>query len=224
MIDVISATRQTEQAFWAGSALGLSLLRLHQDGRFRARVAFENQDGLPVVYNRGLQADDCAEICLFVHDDVWLDDCHLADRLIDGLSRYDVIGVAGNRRRVAGQPAWAFVNGQFQWDDREHLSGSVGHGQAPFGKVSRYGPSPADCELLDGVLLAARTSTLRQRGVLFDPRFRFHFYDLDFCRTARQRDLRVGSWPISITHQSGGAFGTLSWREGWQTYLGKWGD
>jgi GT2 family glycosyltransferase len=83
---------------------------------------------------------------------------------------------------------------------------------------------PADCELLDGVFLAARKSALTAKGVLFDPRFDFHFYDMDFCRSARQRGLRLGTWPIGLTHQSGGAFGTEKWNDKYQAYLKKWGD
>ena len=108
--------------------------------------------------------------------------------------------------------------------DATQLSGAVAHGKMPFGGIQVYGAAPAECELLDGVLLAARKSVLAGRGVSFDPRFDFHFYDLDFCRTARGRGLRLGTWPICLTHQSGGAFGTESWKQGYQKYLEKWGD
>jgi len=84
------------------------------------------------------------------------------------------------------------------------------------------GPAPAECELLDGVFLAVKKSVLRARGVRFDPAFPFHFYDLDFCRTARQQGLRLGTWPICITHQSNGGFETAQWNAGYQAYLAKW--
>jgi GT2 family glycosyltransferase len=60
--------------------------------------------------------------------------------------------------------------------------------------------------------------------VAFDTRFGFHFYDLDFCRTARAQGLRLGTWPIAITHQSGGAFADPRWQSGLQIYLDKWQD
>jgi len=131
---------------------------------------------------------------------------------------------AGNRRRVPGQPGWAFVDAKFSWDERANLSGSVGHGKTPFGAVSHFGPAPADCELLDGVLLAARADALRQSGVRFDERFAFHFYDLDFCRSLRQQGLRIGTWPLAVTHQSGGAFGTPAWQQAHRSYQDKWPD
>ncbi len=226
MIEVVSATRLSESDFWGRSALGLSLKRLAWDKRLIPAIAFANQRGLPEVFNERLHARSGSEYLLFVHDDVWLDDYFLADRVIDGLGAFDVIGVAGNRRRVPGQPAWAFVGrnaeGRFIWDDKEFLSGAVAHGAKPFGAISMFGKAPAECELLDGVFLAARRSILHAHGLRFDPSFDFHFYDLDLCRSARAAGLRLGTWPVAMTHQSGGAFGSAGWLQGLKKYLAKW--
>lgn len=224
MISVISATRHSENEFWNSSALGISLRRLAHDERLLPRISFENRRGLPEVYNAHLAANDCQELVVLVHDDVWIDDYFLADRVIEGLRHFDVLGVAGNRRRVENQPAWAFTNTQLTWDQRVYLSGTVAHGQQPFGMPGYFGPVPLECELLDGVFLATKKSTLINNDVRFDPRFDFHFYDLDFCRSARQRGLRLGTWPICLTHQSGGAFGTPAWLDKLRDYLDKWGN
>jgi len=224
MIEIVSATRLAETEFWNKSALGLSLRRLKRDARLVARVAFENARGLPEIYNARIDAPDAPDLLVFVHDDVWIDDYFLAERVTDALKAYDLIGVAGNRRRVPGQPAWAFVDARFTWDAKENLSGAVAHGRNPFGAISFFGPAPADCELLDGVLLAARRSRLAAAGVRFDPRFAFHFYDMDLCRSARAKGLRLGSWPICLTHQSGGAFGSDAWQAQYRAYLEKWTD
>jgi GT2 family glycosyltransferase len=224
MIEIVSATRLPEDAFWQKSALGVSLRRLKKDTRLVARLSFANRQGLPDIYNARILAPDSQDLLVFMHDDVWIDDCFLADRVIDGLQQYDVIGVAGNRRRLPRQPAWAFVDARFSWDDKANLSGAVAHGKNPFGAISFFGPTPSDCELLDGVLLAARKSALQAAGVRFDPRFEFHFYDMDFCRSARQQGLRLGTWPIGLTHQSGGAFGSEGWNEKYRQYLEKWND
>jgi GT2 family glycosyltransferase len=224
MIEIVSATRLPEDAFWQKSALGVSLRRLKKDTRLVARLSFANRQGLPDIYNARILAPDSQDLLVFMHDDVWIDDCFLADRVIDGLQQYDVIGVAGNRRRLPRQPAWAFVDARFSWDDKANLSGAVAHGKNPFGAISFFGPTPSDCELLDGVLLAARKSALQAAGVRFDPRFEFHFYDMDFCRSARQQGLRLGTWPIGLTHQSGGAFGSEGWNEKYRQYLEKWID
>lgn len=224
MIDIVSATRLSEIDFWNKSPLGISLRRLAHDRRLVARLTFANRRGLPEIYNTRISAGDSSDMLVFVHDDVWIDDYFLADRVIEGLRNYDVIGVAGNRRKVQHQPAWAFVDTKFTWDDRAHLTGSVAHGGHPFGPISYFGAVPADCELLDGVFLAANTATLKENKVFFDPRFEFHFYDMDFCRSARQCGLRLGTWPICLTHQSGGAFGTQPWKQKYRAYIEKWGN
>ena len=224
MIDIVSATRLSESKFWDSSALGLSLRRLRHDDRFVTHPAFSNRLSLPEIYNARISAEGSSDILVFVHDDVWIDDYFIADRVIEGLRNYDVIGVAGNRRRAHNQPSWAYTDTNFRWDDRAYLTGSIAHGKHPFGAVSYFGIAPAECELLDGVFLAARTATLRASGVFFDSRFDFHLYDMDFCRSARQQRLRLGTWPICLTHQSGGALRTQLWSHNYRAYIEKWGS
>lgn len=225
MIEIVSATRLSEEEFWRGSALGVSLRRLASDGRLTPQVTFANGTGLPAIYNARITAQNPANILVFVHDDVWLDDYFLADRVVAGLESFDVIGIAGNRRRVSGQRAWHFVAAPGQPQDQASLSGAIAHGRNPFGRVSTFGPLPAECELLDGVFLAARLRSLLDRSVRFDPVFDFHFYDLDFCRSARRAGLRLGTWPVCMTHQSNGqAFESPAWMNAYAKYLKKWGD
>ncbi len=223
MIEIVSATRLSKKEFWNTSALGLSLKRIAHDKRLVWRLHFENRFGLPKIYNDRILAQDAHAITVFAHDDIGIDDDCLADRIIEGLNHYDVIGVAGNRRRIDNQPAWIFAEA-LGLHDHNFLSGSIGHGKQPFGSISTYGDAPAECELLDGVFLAAKTSTLREKEVLFDPRFDFHFYDMDFCRRARQRKLSLGTWPIALTHQSQGAFGAPNWKQKYRAYIEKWGS
>ncbi|EUJ09242.1 putative O-linked N-acetylglucosamine transferase, SPINDLY family [Methylophilaceae bacterium 11] len=222
-VEVISATRMTEQAFWQASALGQSLkTHMANDSRIAVRVAYENSRGLPEIFNTCIaQADDDA-VLVFVHDDVWLDQPDFVDAVLAGLNQFDVIGVAGNKRRLPKQPAWPFINTQFVWDDHKYLSGKVGHGEHANGEVSDYGAVPAACELMDGVFFATKKATLAKHQVAFDTQFDFHFYDLDFCRSARNAGMTLGTWHIQLTHQSGGAFGSESWQRHYQGYLQKW--
>jgi GT2 family glycosyltransferase len=222
-IEIVSATRLSENDFYNKSALGISLRRLGFDRRLVPRITFNNQCGLPGIYNESISAADNDSLLTFIHDDVWIDDYFLADRVIDGLQKYDVIGVAGNRRRVKNQPSWFFKD-TITPDGSSNVTGSVAHGKTPFGPVSFFGPVPTDCELLDGVFIAAKKSILVSKGVKFDPRFDFHFYDLDFCRSARACGLRLGTWSICLTHQSGGAYGSKQWTESYHAYMEKWHD
>jgi hypothetical protein len=224
MLEIISATRLSESDFWSKSALGYSLRRLQHDTRLKAHVAYANTRGLPEIFNERIRAADGGDILVFIHDDVWIDDSFFGDRIVEGCNAFDVIGIAGNRRRVPNQPAWAFVDTNFVWDDKTNLSGAIAHGPQPFGDISYFGTVPGECELLDGVFLAARKSVLTASGVLFDSRFDFHFYDMDFCRSAREKKLRLATWPVCLTHQSGGAFGTQKWIDKYQVYRQKWGN
>jgi GT2 family glycosyltransferase len=223
MIDVVSATRLSAAEFDARAPLALSLRRLDRDPRLTRRIAFDNQFGLPEIYNRAVEANDGGDILVFVHDDVWLEDFYFSDRVLEGLKVFDVIGVAGNTRRLPGQDSWARSRDDSRLD-LPHLRGAIAHGEGPLGKVGFYGPIVGEVELLDGVFLAARRDVLLKNGIRFDRRFAFHFYDLDFCRTARSKGLRLGTWPISMTHRSTGSPNSSAWVEGRTAYFAKWGD
>ncbi len=222
MIEIVSATRLPESSFWKEAPLGMSLIRLGFDTRLKHYIAFNNQRGLPELYNSRILSPESPEVLIFMHDDVWIDDFFLVDHVMQGLKVYDIIGVAGNKRLVSMHPSWAFVDDKFTWDKKNNLSGAVAHGSLPFGPVSYYGKVPADCELLDGVFLAVWKSKLNTSEIYFDTTFDFHFYDLDFCRTARTKGLRIGTWHVSITHSSEGSFGSAGWVAKKDAYRRKW--
>ena len=222
---IVTATRKSPALFEDTTLLGRSIRRLISDGRIEVRVAADNRQGLPGVYNEQISGENRGKMLLFLHDDVWLDDCFVYERLAEALGAFDVVGIAGNQRRVPLQPAWNFVSEQpFQWDEPGNLSGVVGHGANPGGELSRYGLPGQACRLLDGVFLAARCDILLSSGVRFDERFTFDFYDLDFCRTAEAAGLSLGTRPIAVTHDSSGKFGSPAWHAGLRTYREKWAD
>lgn len=225
-VRIVCATRRTREAFFEQTLLGRSLGLLRGMGRIELSLAAENTLGLPTLYNRAIDlAATRPALLVFVHDDVMLCDFHWVRRLREGLGRFDLIGLAGNRRRVPRQPAWAFVDTRLTWDAREHLSGVVGHGDRfPPSNLSVFGPTGVPVKLLDGLLLAAHSTTLQRSGLRFDERFAFHFYDLDFCRSAEQLGLTMGTWPVSVVHASGGNFRSAAWQDGYARYLEKWGE
>lgn len=227
MIEFVSATRLTREEFWKTSALGISLKRIEADPRFAPRIAFENRLGLPEVYNARIDAPDSEhDILVFLHDDIWLDNFSICDQLVEALDEFEVLGVVGNKRRVAKAPSWCFLrieNQELIAEDPENLSGAVALGPDPCGRLERFGDAPAACELLDGLFMAARRSVLLAHGVRFDPRFRFHFYDMDFCRASRKAGLAIGTWPIALTHQSErGGYDAPGFIQGYYDYLEKW--
>ena len=220
---IVSATRSDEQTFKT-VALGKSLSVFGSNFPIETRIFYSNRNGLPVCYNQAIrESSNPEQILIFVHDDVHLLDFFWMDHLMMGLSSFDIVGVCGNRRRVPRQPGWPFVDDdKFAWDTADNVSGIVGHGKEfPF-ELSLYGAPMQQCKLLDGVFLAARAKTLN--NLFFDERFKFDFYDMDFCRQAELKNLRLGTVPISIAHESVGKFGTPSWRESYELYLAKWGS
>lgn len=221
-ICLVAGTRSTRDNFWNSAPLGKTMPKWN---RFDVEVLYDNQEGLPEIYNKSILKFPDSDIYIFIHDDVWIKDALFLDKIIYALTTdYDVIGVAGNTRISPKQPAWLFKeikNNQFIWDS-EYLSGSVGHGNLRSSTVSEYGPTPRQCALLDGVFLACSGVAIRRKNIRFDERFDFHFYDLDFCRAAEKKGLILGTWPIDLIHESSGAFGTSKWYENYQKYLKKW--
>ena len=224
---MVCATRRAEADFWAEAPLGRSMEFIAHQRQVGLSLYLDNHVGLPQVYNQVIARAEDDALLVFAHDDVWLQDIFWVARLARALETWDVVGVAGNTRRQPGQVSWRHQqnsSGALVPDDG-HLSGVVGYGPFPFrGEVLDYGPVPAACELLDGMLLAVRKSTLTRHGLAFDPQFQFDFHDLDFCRSARQRGLRLGTCRLSVTHQSAGRIGSPEWLAMREAYLRKWGD
>ena len=224
-IRLVCGTRHSDATFAAQSALGRSL-KLYDHQPPQQLVLFDNNSkGLSTIYNRAIEhARENPAILVFIHDDISICDFFWADRIDEAAKRFDVVGLAGNTRRMPRQPSWAFTP-EMQWDRREFLSGVVGHGKGfPCDVVSRFGPSGQACKLLDGLMLVADSERLIESGLRFDEQFDFHFYDLDFCRQAELKGLTMGTWPISVVHESGGAFGSPSWRAAYERYLRKYGE
>lgn len=220
----VAATRMREEEFWQKSLLGKRLKEWRDMPRLKTRIAFENRRGLPAVYNEAIASADASDVLVFIHDDAWLLHKDALAEIWRSLRSFDVVGIAGNTRRMPGQFAWYLrqLPGGTPVLDMPHLSGAVHYGQVFKTELNQFGPWPAACELLDGVFLAARASTLRRTGLHFDERFDFHFYDLDFSRTARQDGLKVGTWPIHLLHASKGNLGDPKWKANWERYLEKW--
>lgn len=220
----VAATRLREEDFWQKSLLGKRLKDLRNQPRIKIRIAFENRRGLPSVYNEAIAAADSSDVLVFIHDDAWLINNDSLNEIFRGLRKFDVLGIAGNTRRIAGQSTW-YLRQLPQGGvalDVPFLSGAVYYGQIFKTELNQFGPWPAACELLDGVLLAARASKLRRTGLRFDERYDFHFYDLDFSRAARTLRMKIGTWPIHLLHGSKGNPGDERWKKNLQLYMEKW--
>jgi GT2 family glycosyltransferase len=221
-IRLVVASRYSREEFLNNSALGQNRLILSRNN-IEVRLFPNNQQGLSKVYNQAIRESEVdPAVLVFIHDDLWITDCFIRQRLLDGLEQFHLIGLAGSTKRESGQPSWFFKSQTFQKVPATELSGTVGHGNAfPPTNVSVYGPSPKPVKLLDGLFLACKSKTLFANNIKFDERFDFHFYDMDLCRQFEAMSLKMGTWPISTVHQSGGKF-SVEWRKNYLKYISKW--
>jgi GT2 family glycosyltransferase len=242
-IRLVTATRLSRERFWKESLLGQSLRLFPKELMPELAIVFDNEwpntRGLPEIYNAAIESADKNTFLLFVHDDVFIHDVFLGHRLNEAMMGADVVGLAGSRSSDPRQPSWLLkFNAEldavaWQQDPDIALSGAVSHMRTtqldegerlppPEPHLSIYGETPAECHLLDGLFLAAKAWQLKNTGLRFDPRFAFHLYDLDFCRSARKVGLKLGTWPILVTHASPGNFQSDAFKEGARRYLSKW--
>lgn len=224
-VKFVVATRASAADFYEKTATGRSL-RLYNFPFMEVRLFAGNTTGLPKLYNSVIR--DCVNdpsVLIFAHDDLHILDFYWIDQIFNALKRFQIVGLAGNTRRLPRQPSWAFIDDKGTWDAQEFLSGVVGHGTGfPPENLGIFGPVGLQVKLMDGLFLAADSTTFTSTGLSFDERFDFHFYDMDLCRQAEQKNITCGTWPVSLIHESGGNFVSKAWNDAYATYLAKWGD
>ena len=223
-IRIICATKCSESDF-SNTYTGVSLNSFSKISEFELRVFTENKKGLSEVYNIAIEeAINSPAILVFIHDDVLISDYFWSSRIINSLKYFDVVGVVGNTQRISKQPGWIMLDLEGNIAEKSLLSGSIGQGNSfPPNQLDYFGPAGLECKLMDGVFLAASSKTLLENKLRFDPQFKFHFYDIDFCRSVEQAGLKMGTTDISLLHQSYGQL-TTEWLDSYKLYLEKWVD
>jgi protein O-GlcNAc transferase len=189
--------------------------------------------GISEHYNKCIEAliranADPETIIIFSHDDVYIHDWNIGLHLAEGLRRFELLGPIGCQKALSNQPGWASTLNErgrhmFLGFEKIRPSGSINHCDYLRIIPEVFLPIGVSCDLLDGCFMAIRLRTLlKYPNLRFDQQFRFHCYDSDFCRQALQLGLRVGSWPIHISHQSGGSFRD-EWAKAAMLFQKKWG-
>ena len=163
---LMAATRLDAETFARDSPLGRSLALPAHAGLERC-LSFDNSAPLAHTYNRGLAEAHDDSLVVFRHDDLWLGEAPLEPALGEALTRFDLVGVAGNGWRVSLQQAWWLDPQTGTWD-HPHLVGQLRHGDPESSLLNTYGPTPAPAALLDGVFLAGRAAVLHRAGLAFD--------------------------------------------------------
>jgi GT2 family glycosyltransferase len=222
---VVCATRLPREKFLSQTQTGRSIESFISSSKVEVRLYADNFNGLSYVYNQAIEESlESPAILVFMHDDILITDYFYEKRIREGLKQFDIIGLAGNKRRIARQAGWRTLNLDGDLDIDENLSGAIGHGPSfPPQFLYTFGPTEVECKLMDGLFLAADSQTLKETGLRFDERFNFHFYDLDFCRQAEIKQLKMGTIPLSVVHLSGGNMDQV-WRHSYDEYIKKWGE
>lgn len=224
-IRFVVATRRLADDFHSHAATGRSL-KLYEFLPFlEVSLAAENRLGLPMVYNKAIEAarDDPA-ILVFIHDDVHLCSFYWPNEIYAALANFHLVGVAGSRIRDPMQPTWV-PPPRHDSMPHEYLSGIIAHGHGfPPSSIQGFGPPCHEVRLLDGVVLIAYSEILIRSDIRFDERFEFHHYDMDLCRQLEKKGLKMGTWPISLVHESHGNFDSPEWRASCERYFAKWGS
>lgn len=158
---------------------------------------WNNTKGLSEVYNSFITEKYKDHIMVFVHDDVYLDDRLVLEKLHAAHEVYDIVGLAGCKDPVVKSPPLWHVMAP-----KENLRGFVSH-ELPQGiSMANFGPTRTSVDLIDGLFMSVDVSKLLESGVRFDEEFTFHFYDLAFCLRAKEHT--IGVWDIFVRHEGTG--------------------
>lgn len=219
----VVATRESEIEFFTKTATGRSL-KLYNGLGFELDLYASNSSGLPQVYNQSIdKAKNDPAILVFSHDDVHITDYWWIKKIRECIKYFHITGIVGNTRRTDFQPTWCHKDINMTYDDG-YMSGAIANGNSfPPELLCVYGPTPHEVKLMDGVFMICDSETLINHNIRFDEQFDFNFYDLDLCRQAEQKGLKMGTWEISLIHESGGK-DSPSWRDSLEKYYRKWGS
>ena len=168
------------------------------------KVITNNTEGLSKVYNKFINTEvaEYYNHVVFVHDDVWIDDAHIKDKLneaMHGSSKFDIVGLAGTREPKITHPAlWHLMA------SREHPRGYAGHIFGDKKVMTGFGVTPDRVAIVDGLFVAVNVSRAIETGWRWNENFKFHHYDIASCIDANAKGMRIGVWPINVFHASPG--------------------
>jgi hypothetical protein len=156
----------------------------------------ENKEGLPKVYNSFINEDNRNSYIIFIHDDVLIEDMFLEEKLKLAFDKYDIVGLAGSKKcnLYAPFPAWHLMSDKNDW------VGEVAHSKDKKKWTTVFGETDSRALILDGLFIGVNVSKLLDSNTRFDENFDFHHYDISFCLTANNNKLKMGVYPISVTH------------------------
>ena len=191
---IICATPHNKQTFLEKSQLSLFL---DKENIINSDIIYENKEGLPKVYNSFINEQNINYKLIFVHDDVLIEDLFFFEKLETAFEKYDIVGLAGTKscNLKSEVTAWHYMS-----KNKQDLVGEVCHSKDKQFWTTVFGPTDSRALLLDGLFLAVNTKKLLETNTKFDENFTFHHYDISFCINANKNKLKMGVFPIKVTH------------------------
>jgi GT2 family glycosyltransferase len=211
----VTATKKSHDDFWQNAEIAKFLRKAKIADQ--SYIAYNNSIGLSDIYNHAI-LNSPSEYVVLVHDDVVIEDIFWLEKLEEGFKECDILGLAGATNAKIKSPAmWHLMS------ERQDYSGFVNHyipNQPGKSFATSFGISPQRCVIMDGLFLAVKRSKLMDKGLMFNPDFKFHHYDIDFCLQANKKGLKMTTIPLHVTHASGGESGlTQAWKDSEKHFL-----
>jgi hypothetical protein len=167
----------------------------------------DNTKGLSERYNEILKEHSKSfDNIVFLHDDVYVDDLYVVEKLEKAHTVFDIVGLAGGINPKISKPAlWHLMCGGFGGGN---LRGAVAH---PTGNkandqifMTSFGPTPSRVAILDGLFLSVSTKCYLEQSWKFNENYKFHHYDIASSIDANKAKLKLGVVPIWCIHSSPG--------------------
>lgn len=180
-----------------------------------SHVEYNNKQGLPKLYNSFITEENRNKRIIFVHHDVLIDDILLLEKLEIAFKKYDIVGLAGSKKcnLKSQMTAWHLMC------NREDMVGEVSHGKDQKYWTTVFGPTDSRALILDGLFIAVKVDKLLDTQTFFDESFDFHHYDISFCIRANANRLKMGVYPIKVTHFGlGDSMNSESWQQSSQKF------
>ena len=191
---------------------------------FELEVFYQNKEGLSKQYNTILNNEKYKnyEWIVFVHDDVYIDDARLLQKLNEAKKLdYDIVGLAGGLNpRIGGINLWHLMT------DRKDHRGFVAH---PVNEkqmmVTNFGPSPSRVVIIDGLFFAVYIPKAKKVGFNFNENYTFHHYDISASLEANMKKLKIGVYPINVIHRSPGLLSieNPTWKSSNEMFIKEYG-
>lgn len=210
---IVTATPYNKEEFKTKSPLSLSLDKMGLDSQ--TKIFYENKEGLPKIYNSFLTEENKDFIIIFVHHDVLIEDLFFEEKLAIALEKYDIVGLAGSKKcnLNSSMTAWHLMC------SKEDMLGEVTHCKDKTYWTTVFGPTDSRALILDGLFIAVKVSRLLETNTKFDENFGFHHYDISFCLRANANKLKMGVYPIKVTHHGlGDSMLSQAWQESSQKF------